>query len=198
MINKSIATINNSGTNNGAQVAVNYGTINLNLSESKKLPSLISSIVKSLSSACIEIEDYDSVTDLSAFKPDEKIRYNDVIKYKQIIIEHSTYFTPCDSIMDIFDDSNLGSKAKILHCVKNWYQECKGQLLLELKNYKETDIEKIRNNSDLLIDSVKAKITDAVYSSCDVGNISIEEISIGITCFTCYCFMKCKILEKPQ
>lgn len=190
--------IDNSGTNEGVLVGVNTGTINYLLQETIKVPSLVSSVVKTLGSICIGDEDVEPILNLSTFRPDEKIEYNCVIKYKEIIKEHATYYTFCDDTLNIYDDSNMGSKAKILRCVRNWYLESKGQLFLELKESTETDIEKIRNNADFLIESVINKAKNTVYESGDFVNTNTEEIFLGITCFICYCFMKCKIMEKPK
>jgi hypothetical protein len=190
--------VDNSGTNEGVLVGINTGTINYLLQEAIKIPSLISSVVKTLGSVCIEDDTVVPSLDLSTYKPDEKIEYNCVIKYKEIIKEHAAYYTYCDDTLNIYDDSNMGSKAKILRCVRNWYLESKGQMLLELKKSKDADIDKIRNNADFLIESVINKIKQVIYESNNIIDSNIEEITIGITCFVCYCFMKCKILEKPK
>lgn len=190
--------IDNQGTNEGVIVGLNQGTINFLLQEKLKIPSLISSVVKALGSVCVDNDDVESSLDLNMFKPDDKIEYNCVIKYKEIIKEYAAYYTYCDDILNIYDNSNIGSKAKILCCVKFWYLESKGQKLLELKKSSATDIEKIRDNADFFIESVINKIKQIIYASANLDDTNFEEILLGITCFVCYCFMKCKILERPK
>ena len=190
--------INNSGTNAGMIVGSNTGTINYLSNQPIRITSMLSSVIKLLGSICIENGDNLESEDLKAFKPDEKLEYNCIIKYKEVIKEHATYYSICDEKLNVFDDSNLGSKAKILRCVRNWYLESRGQLLLELKGRSLKDIEKIRNNADKLIDAVINKMKNTIFESANIVDATHEEILLGITCFVCYCFMECKIMERPE
>lgn len=188
--------LDNSGINQGVMVANNSGNIYMTIQETRKIPSLISVVVKSLGNTCMEVDFTNSTCTLMEFKPDEKLEYNRVIKYKYVIKEFSVYYLYCDNILNVYDNSNLGSKARILKCIHMWYLEEKGNLLLSLKDMEKTEIEKIQDNADYLIDKVKARIVDIVQNA-DFNESCIEDIEIGITCFVCYCFMECKILEKP-
>jgi hypothetical protein len=82
MLKPSNMKIDNQGTNEGVIVGLNQGTINFLLQEKLKIPSLISSVVKALGSVCVDNDDVESSLDLNMFKPDDKIEYNCVIKYK--------------------------------------------------------------------------------------------------------------------
>lgn len=189
--------IDNSGINEGVMVANNSGNIiYMPIQEPRKITSLISVVVNSLGSKCMEVDFTHSPGTLREFKPDEKLEYNCVIKYKYVIKEFSAYYFYCDSILNVYDNSNLGSKARILKCIHMWYLEEKGELLLSLKDIEKTEIEKIQDNADYLIDKVKTRIVDIVQNA-DSNESCIEDMEIGITCFVCYCFMECKILEKP-
>ncbi|WP_243171653.1 hypothetical protein [Faecalispora jeddahensis] len=189
--------VDNSGENTGVIVGTNSGTINL-LEHVVKIPSLISVIVKKIGTFCYsDIDEESSACTLIPFKPEEKLDYNRVIKYKEIIYQYSTYYENCEQALNIYDNSHIGSKAKILNSVKLWYCKSKGTLLLELKDSKLSDIEKIRNNSDRLIDEVIDQIQCAINGSKDFSDTYFEELDLGIICFVCYCFMKCKILERP-
>lgn len=189
--------VDNSGENTGVIVGTNSGTINL-LEHVVKIPSLISVIVKKIGTFCYsDIDEENSACTLIPFKPEEKLDYNHVIKYKEIIYQYSTYYENCEQALNIYDNSHIGSKAKILNSVKLWYCKSKGNLLLELKDSELSDIEKIRNNSDRLIDEVINQIQCAINGSKDFSDTYFEELDLGIICFVCYCFMKCKILERP-
>lgn len=194
MLSDNIAMENN-GINNGIMLARNDGIINLTLQEVTKLPSLISPIIMTLGTKCLD-DSYEGNFELDFFEVEKKLEYNKVIKYKDIIKENSLYFTLCDDELNIYDNSNIGSKKKILRCVKNWYLEHRGQIFLDLRDIIKDDIDKVRDNADYLIDKVKQSIIDNVIQSLNF-NLSSEELDLGVTCFTCYCFMKCKILEKP-
>lgn len=196
MLNPGEMNIDNSGANEGIIIGLNSGPINYMIKEPVKIYSMISSVVKTLSSVCVDDENLEYIENLEAFRLEQKMEYNSIIKYKEIIQEHAIYYTHCEDMLNIFDDSNIGSKSKILRCVRNWYLERKGQLILESQNNDITDIDVIRMNADSIIDGVIFKMKQNIYDSNPL--ISIEEIEIGIICFVCYSFMKCKILEKPK
>jgi len=190
--------IDNSGNNHGLIVAENKGNIKVSIEKAVKIPSLISTVVKSLGEACSN-DDIESTFDSKEFKPDEKIEYNCVFKYKDIIKYFSAYYSVCEEYLNVYDDSNMRGKAKILNCVYLWYMKAKGCIFLESKNIGEKDIDIIRQNSDRLIDMVQNKIYETVKAANEMdATMYIEDMELGVTCFTCYCFMECKILEKPS
>lgn len=190
-------TVENSGENSGAIVGNNYGNIYLSMQKAVKIPSLISELVKLLGNACCEEEYVTSGGSIKTFKPDEKIKYNCVIKYKCIIEEFSAYYSTCESYLNAYDDSHMLGKAKILKCVHMWYLKAKGIVLAENKSSPKNELDIIRDNSDRIIDMVKDKMISMIHNSGDTNITYQEDFELGIECFTCYCFMECKILEKP-
>lgn len=196
MLKNSEVSVDNSGDNSGILVAMNAGTINYNLSNNVRIPSQIATIVKTLGSVCID-DEYIQPLDLAVFKPDEKIEYNCVIKYSEIIKEYAIYYSQCEDTMNLYDNSNIGSKKRILRCIRNWYLKFKGELRLLFKNDDQQDIEIVRSNADSLIDKVAEKIKDTILQSSNSIETNHEDMELGIVCFVCYSFMKCKLLEKP-
>lgn len=196
MLKNSELGIDNSGDNSGVMVAMNTGTINYQLQNSIRIPSNITTIVKKLGAVRVDEDDPQPLS-FAVFKPDEKIQYNCIIKYDQIIREYSTYFTQCEDAMNLYDNSNMGSKKQILLCIRKWYLEFKGELLLSFKDDNKQDIEIVRNNADSLIYKVSQKVKDVILQSSNSIDLNHEGMELGITCFVCYCFMKCEILEKP-
>lgn len=190
-------TVENSGENSGAIVGNNYGNIYLNMQKAVKIPSLISELVRLLGNACCEEEYVTGGGIIKTFKPDEKIKYNCVIKYKWIIEEFSAYYSTCESYLNAYDDSHICGKAKILKCVHLWYLKAKGTVLAENKASPKSELDIIRDNSDRIIDMVKDKMISMIHNSDDTMITYQEDFELGIECFTCYCFMECKILEKP-
>ena len=176
-------------------VANNNGIINATLQEAVKIPSLISTIVALLGNICSAEEAPLNSNDYRSYMPNDKIEYNCVIKYRDIIKQHSAYYSICEQYLNAYDDSNIRGKAKILGCVHGWYMEAKGDILLRNKDSKKAEIDIIRENSDNIIDMVKERIWNAVIDSQET--MLREDMELGIRCFTCFCFMECKILEKP-
>jgi hypothetical protein len=193
--NEKDISLENSGSNSGVIVAQHNGPMILQLQNNVKIPSHIAIIVKTLGPVCFATERGNSQP-LYVFKPEDKLKYNCVIQYKEIINEYAIYYTHCDSAMNLYDNSNIGSKSRILLWVKTCYLECKGELIKSKKD-DELDIDVVRNNSDLLISKVIQRVRDIIMQSIDSTYISQEDLELGIYCFICYCFMECKILEKP-
>ncbi len=193
--------IDNSGNNQGLIVAENKGSIQVSIKKIERIPSCVSIIVKSLGEVCLN-DDIEKIFNLKKlqlkeFKPDEKIEYNCVVKYKDIIRCFSSYHPVCERYLNAYDDSNMRGKSKILNYVYLNYLEAKGIVLLENKDSDKKDIDIIRQNSDRLIDMVQNDILEIVKANNEIDVMYIEDIKLGVTCFICYCFMECKILEKP-
>lgn len=195
MIKKEEYQIENSGYNQGLMFANNEGNINVILQQAVKIPSLISTVVATLGNICSEMEMSSGNDDYRKYTPDDKIEYNCVIKYKDIIKYYSAYYFTCEKHLNAYDDSNIRGKAKILGCVHEWYMEAKGDILLRNRDSKKAEIDIVRENSDDIIDMVKERILRAVMDSHE--SMYREDMVQGIACFTCFCFMECKILEKP-
>ena len=189
--------VENSGDNQGLIIGQNTGNITVSLQKAVKIPSLISTVVKSLGVVCSTEDFQTDNANPQEFKPDEKIEYNCVIRYRDIIKEFSAYYSICESYLNAYDDSNIRGKAKILRCVHLWYLDAKGEVLAENKDSGKSEIELIRQNSDRIIEVVKNKIYKTVENSNEIDTMYIEDLELGIACFTCFCFMECKILEKP-
>jgi hypothetical protein len=189
--------VENSGNNKGVMVAENNGNIFLSMVETKRIPSLISKIVQTLGTVCLDDDEISKSNAPEVFRVDEKIEYNAVLRYREIINEYAIYYDLCEQYLDIYDNSNIRGKKRILKCVKLWYLEEKGHLLDKFRNAGLVQMDIIRENSDCIIDAVKKRICDTVIQDMN-EEYYIEDLEIGVACFTCYCFMKCKILEKPK
>lgn len=190
-------SVENSGENTGVMVANNSGNIYVDLQKVVKIPSLIPSLIKSLGNACVAEEYSAGKADMHEYKPDDKIEYNCVVAYRDIIKEFAEYYLTCENYLNAYDDSNIGGKAKILRWVHMWYLYVKGGVLLENNDTEKSEIDIIRANSDKIIDLVRKQILRVVQESGEMENIYQEDLELGITCFLCYCFMECKVLEKP-
>ena len=72
----------NSGENQGVIVGQNSGNINVSIQKVVKIPSLIATVVKTLGEMCVQDDFSDNIGNLQEYRPDEKIEYNCVVKYK--------------------------------------------------------------------------------------------------------------------
>lgn len=187
----------NSGDNHGVIIGQNSGDVHVSIQKAVKIPSLIANVVKTIGEMCAQDDFGDNIDNFQEYRLDEKIEYNCVVKYKEIITEFSAYYSICEKHLNAYDDSNISGKARILKCVRMWYLQAKGELIGRNIQTGKNAIDIVRENSDKIIDMVKTKIRDAVMGSKEFDNMYIEDIELGVECFTCFCFMECKILEKP-
>lgn len=188
--------VDNNGNNTGLMIAQNTAPIYLSYEKVKKIPSLIPLIIQSLGDICSD-DIIENTANLQAFKPDKKIEYNCILKYKDIIKKYAAYYYKCEQYLNAFDNSNIRSKTKILNWINLRYLKAKGTILAENKDSGKEDIEIIQQNSDKLIEILQEQIYETIINSEKFSDIYREDIDLGIACFICFCFMKCKILEKP-
>ncbi|NFM93100.1 portal protein, partial [Clostridium botulinum] len=105
--------------NNPQNMFISTAIINRE-NKTKKLHSLIPILVEKLSEITnIPEEEMDKLYKidddrLKAYKIPDKILYNNIIKYKDIINEYSQYCGICEKAFNIIDNNNIGIKNKIL------------------------------------------------------------------------------------
>lgn len=194
MVKGANTEITNQGSNTGTMVGENTGVMNIYPPQaiSSKMPSLIGQIVRILGESWNEKPDIER--NLDPYKPEEKLDYNNVIKYKDIINNFAAYYNFCDECLDKQDNLIMGSKSKIMANIEMLYKMEKGELLLQSRDLQLSDIENVRGHADGLIDGV----TRQIMSRIDLSAVNFaEDIDLGVACFVCYCFMECRILEKP-
>lgn len=194
--------LQNTGENLGVMVSNNAGTINVNhqiVSPIVKAQSSIAKIIKILGSLNFEDKNEYNNPIPKDFKIENKIEYNDILEYKYIIEEYANYYYLADTTINTYDDSNLGSKNKIIRFVYTSYLKCKGKLISNKKKEDKniSDIDIIKDNSDFLIKEVINSIKQIIENSSDANKIDGEEITLGSDFLIVYCFLKCKILEEP-
>lgn len=152
-----------------------------------KYPSVLGDIINQIGSELLN----DEFEDLEKKAPDteEKILYNNVITFKPIIKEYSIYQGKINSIYDEIEKQGSSKKSFLLQNIKTLYLKEKG---------KYADIEKIRENADLIFENIENEIWKILESSSNLSPIlPIESIKIGILIVMVDAFMRCKILEEP-
>ena len=128
---------------------------------------------------------------------EDKIKYNNIVKYKGIVDKYYAYSAICDSILNKLDDIKAGDKKKVLNYVKTTYLLIKGSFLRANGNSFLTEIDVIKNHSDDIIDEIIKKFFDDSKNTITLQKYNIEEIEINIIAFIIYCFVECMILERP-
>ncbi|MBN1039058.1 portal protein [Clostridium botulinum] len=195
------ASITVSEGNNGVVAHIINGDVYLKES-GNKCHALIPLVIEKLSEIT-NIEDDDlekqfkvEKNELKEYKIPDKINYNNVIVYQEIIDEYSEYSSICEHAFNVLDDSNMGIKRKILEYIKLMYRKVKGKLLRINPGIDQMEI--IRQNSDDIIEKVIEILKKEIIADNKGKNLAIESIEVALSRIICYAFIKCKILEKPR
>lgn len=203
-------SVSNIGNNEGVMANEVKGDVNnyiinpTEAEEKRRFPSLIPKLVKALAELTIisdeEIEMKYKIDewDLEPYKIDEKISYNNLVEYKDEIEDFSLYGQICEKAIEIIDDSNIGSKSKILNDINALYRKCKRKILRNYRDYKKENVTIIRENSDRIIDMVKNELEQRIRNSGEYYDFLEEDIEGPLIRIICYAFVECKILEKPR
>jgi hypothetical protein len=117
--------------------------------------------------------------------PQEKIQYNNIIRYKPIIEEYKVYQGKLNKLYEEIEKAGSTRKEFLLLNIKNIYLEEKATF---------DTIDKIRANADNIIDKIKDKLWKLVENT----DLDREVIEVALTILIVDAFMRCNILEEPQ
>jgi len=184
-------------TGQGSQQAfndiVNNVTNNYNYVQ-KKLPSYLSQVIFHLDKS-IGVNVEFKYPDRKLYEIEEKIKYNSVKKYKDIISEWGIYGAVIDDIYETLDNEKPNSKEKFLLNINLIYKNILGEYVKLNQSLSKANI--LENCSDDIIDSVLQKLESNFYKSAINGNLHVEDIQLCLTVIVCKAFIDCKILEVP-
>lgn len=193
----------NSGSNYGVIANDIHGEVKVILpKEDNRLFSHIGNLVKGLSCLSSEIDEdilqekLDKKWELKDYTFDGKMQFNSIKKYRMVIEEFSKYSVRCDEIFNRMDDHDIGSKSKILKNIRRVYLHTIGEIIGD-EIEKKIIIEKIRQNADNIIDSVKDTLREELINEFNGSSLYREDMEDALETIICYAFMECKILEKP-
>lgn len=126
-----------------------------------------------------------------------KIEHNN-LKSRQNIVQ--TYQNYClqieESFLDI-DTQIINGKTIILENLQNLYFEVLDELEIDYISVDIIDINKIRENSDDIIDYIILKLKNSSIESSNC-NLPHEAIDIGIKVIVAHAFIECIIMENPN
>ncbi len=173
----------------------NINAENVFINSIPKLASELTNVVNALSKKLFypDIESDDEVS--VPFNPEEKIKYNNIIKFKIIIDNYKLCVGKLSSIYKEFDSQGTNKTHIVLENIKLTYLKEKGTLILYNPNCSEIMV--IRENADNLIQSVENYLLNEVKSSSNII-VPTESINLSLQIVLIDAFIRCKILEEPQ
>ncbi len=153
-------------------------------------PSVLVKVINQIS--IIDIESFDEIEVKNAFNTEDKIKYNNVIRYKAFFYEYKVYQGRLNKIYTEIEEQGSFKKDSLLKNIKYLYVSAKGKLL-----HNNLSIENIRKNADNLIEEVENNLYNRVYNSSNTDNeMDIETIIYTIQIILVDAFMRCNILEE--
>ena len=127
---------------------------------------------------------------------DGKVSYNNLFKYRDIVDDYGEYYYVCNTALDNVNLAYKSGKKKILRDISEMYKFEKRKLL-EGCDKRENIQDIIKENSDSIIDNIKKALIEKIRISYNEENLLEEDLNYCASIFVCYCFVECKILEKP-
>ncbi|HHF7348579.1 TPA: ABC-three component system protein [Legionella feeleii] len=170
--------------NDNVMIAFNENVSNISSILATVLPDI----------ARITNDDGFSVNDLKPYDISNKIEYNNVKAFKEILNEYGQYGNKIDGLYQEFDNNSPGFIKSISRYFKSKYLIVKAQFQIELPDL--TIIEVIQKNSDKILRTILDEFINDLKSSKDL-TINIEELQTCALCVICHALINCKILEKP-
>ena len=155
-------------------------------------PSVLTDIINIISKK--DIEEFEEILVKNAFKPEDKIKYNDVKRYKSIIEEYKVYQGKLNKIYTEIENQGSIRKINLLKNIRIYYLEAKFHLLGS-----DPAIENIRMRADDLIEYVENKLYKLIDESNNkAADLDIETITYGVKIVIVDAFLRCNILEEEK
>lgn len=162
--------------------------------EVKKLPSVLAIIIPEIANIIFSLDIEEKPESLIPVKVEEKIDFNCVVKYKEILKELGHFLEPIDTYLNLLNEKSPRQKTSFLRRISSIYRDT----LFELNIDKENKMDFIRNNSDKIIDAIADKLYNLYIQSANSNKEIYEEsIILSIQVILCKLFVDCKILENP-
>jgi hypothetical protein len=125
----------------------------------------------------------------NAPNPQNKIQYNNIMRYKYIIEDYAVYQGKLNKLYEEIENQGSSKKELVLRNIKNLYLQEKG---------KYNTFEEIKANADNIIDKVKDSLWNIIdNSSNSITDLDIESIDSSLLVILVDAFMRCNILEEP-
>lgn len=120
---------------------------------------------------------------------EDKISYNNVIRFKPIIEEYAVYQGKLNTIYKEIEKEGSTKKEFVLQNIKTIYLKEKGK-------YK--DFNEIRANADNIIENIEKELWRIIDNTNNtISDLPIEAIQISLLVILVDAFMRCNILEEP-
>lgn len=125
-----------------------------------------------------------------------KISFNDLTGHKWLIKEYVKSSLLIDESIEALNQTILNGSTKLKRQMKLFYNRALEKYSIETKPF---NLDKLRKNSDLIVEEVISSTKRFVKGSADLGQGYFEEdIEYGVSLITSYSIIECIVLENPN
>jgi len=126
-----------------------------------------------------------------------KIKFNNVIKYRQAIESYGNYGATIDKILEVLDNEKPNSRKRFFWNINEIYKFIVGDIK---KKYPRNSplMDMITIEADDIMDAVFDKLKSNYLESKVNNEIMLEDLDICLIIIVCKAFIDCKILENPN
>ncbi|WHP39098.1 MAG: hypothetical protein QJQ54_00260 [Mollicutes bacterium] len=136
-----------------------------------------------------DFKNYKETKTVNSFTIENKIKSNNVKKYRYILDKYKIYQTKLQTLYSELENEKAYRQEIFLNNVELFYLQAKGELLPEKATKKD-----IQQNADALIDRVLELLEKRIQNK----QLTKEAIFHGLRIILVDAFMRCKILEEPK
>jgi hypothetical protein len=152
-----------------------------------KYPLALNKVINSIGKKMDEVLYLSETT--NAPNPDDKILFNNVVRYKSVVEEFAPYQVKLNKIYEEIEKEGSTKKELVLHNIKRVYINIQ-------KDY--PTIDNIRKNADIILDKVIEKIWENIDNAPNkLDEYDQETINFSLMIIIVDAFMRCNILEEP-
>lgn len=127
---------------------------------------------------------------------DVKINFNDLTNHKWIIEEYIQSSLLIDDSIEALNQTILNGSTKLKRQMKAFYNRALDKYSI---NRSPFDLDKLKQNSDSIVDEVILLTKRFVKNSADLKQGYFEEdIDLGVSLITSYSIIECIVLENPN
>ncbi|KTD65344.1 ABC-three component system protein [Legionella spiritensis] len=137
----------------------------------------------------------DSVNDTKPYSVKDKIEYNNIKSFKEILQEYGQYGFKIDTLYEEYDNHTPGFIRSVFQYFRTKYLLKKEQLISLNENGEDPQLI-IKRNSDNIIRDIFKQFVVEIKTVKNI-EINMEALDTCALCVVCHALINCKILEKP-
>lgn len=177
---------------NGVTFSDNNGPVTIINEGVSARPSILGKLIEIIATS----DNTETNLDRDPAEIETKISFNDLTGHQWLIDDYIKSSLLIDESIEALNQTILNGSTKLKRQMKLFYNRALEKHSIKTKPF---DIEKLRKNSDFIVEEVMRSTKKFVKDSTDLGHGYFEEdIDYGVSLITSYCIIECIVLENPN